>query len=148
MVPFFGAMFDAGGDPSCDPAVPNPGAPPNAGQRLGPGFLSQLGGPSSGGGTWEKGGRDFKGKGEAKGVREKRREKRKGKKLRRAKRGAARDYFTGPEKSRFRVLGDFRYANRRSSLSCVDWCKPRARSYHIENFEVSGSCEKFHAFAI
>ena len=55
LVPFFGAMFDAGGDHSCDPAVPNPGAPPNAGQRLGPGFLSQLGGPSSGGGIWERG---------------------------------------------------------------------------------------------
>ena len=85
-------MFDAGGDHSCDPAVPNPGAPPNAGQRLGPGFLSQLGGPSSGGGTWEKRGRDFKGK-------------RKVEKLRRAKRGAARDYFTGPEKVDFAFWG-------------------------------------------
>ena len=69
-----------------------------------------------------------------------------GRRLRRAKRGAARDYFTGPEKSRFRVLGDFRYANRRSSLSCVDWCKSQVRSYHIEKFEVSGSWEKFLIF--
>ena len=52
-----------------------------------------------------KGGREFKGKREAKGVREKRREKRKGKKLRRAKRGAARDYFTGPEKVDFAFWG-------------------------------------------